>query len=66
MTVRNRSVVIVGAGIAGIAAANHLIKAGFTNVTVYEATEQIGGRIRTAYFKGNECYDIFQCSLRRL
>jgi monoamine oxidase len=41
-----KSVVVVGAGIAGLAAAKHLKEAGFS-VQVLEAQGQIGGRIRT-------------------
>ncbi|KAM4599611.1 peroxisomal N(1)-acetyl-spermine/spermidine oxidase isoform 2-T2 [Fundulus diaphanus] len=40
-------IVIVGCGIAGIAAAHRLIKSGFTNVRILEATGRSGGRIRT-------------------
>jgi len=38
-------IVIVGAGIAGVAAANVLTKAGLTNFVILEATDRIGGRI---------------------
>lgn len=41
-----KSVVIVGAGIAGLAAAKRLKEAGFA-VQILEAQSQIGGRIRT-------------------
>lgn len=34
------SVVIVGAGVAGLTTAVHLIKAGFTNVIVLEASDR--------------------------
>ena len=43
---RGRSVVILGAGIAGLAAAYELRKAGWT-VTVLEARDRIGGRVWT-------------------
>lgn len=41
-----KTVIVIGAGIAGIAAANKLKQKGF-NVIVLEAQEKIGGRIRT-------------------
>ena len=42
----SRSVVVVGAGIAGLTAAYRLSKLG-VNVTVLEATERVGGRMST-------------------
>lgn len=44
-------VLVVGAGISGLAAAHMLGKNGFT-VTVLEARDRIGGRIWTDYEKG--------------
>lgn len=38
-------VLIIGAGMAGLSAANHLIKNGFTNFRILEARNRIGGRI---------------------
>ncbi|XP_013870195.1 peroxisomal N(1)-acetyl-spermine/spermidine oxidase isoform X1 [Austrofundulus limnaeus] len=43
----NVKIVIVGCGIAGIAAAHRLLKHGFHNVRILEATERSGGRIKT-------------------
>uniref|UniRef100_A0A3B5LWZ0 Amine oxidase domain-containing protein n=1 Tax=Xiphophorus couchianus TaxID=32473 RepID=A0A3B5LWZ0_9TELE len=40
-------IVIIGCGIAGIAAAHRLVKSGFTNVRILEATGRSGGRIKT-------------------
>ena len=42
----NADVVVVGAGIAGLAAAHHVAEAGF-EVLVIEADERVGGRIQT-------------------
>ncbi|XP_067002314.1 peroxisomal N(1)-acetyl-spermine/spermidine oxidase [Anabrus simplex] len=42
-------VVIVGAGIAGLSAAQRLTQCGITNFTVLEATERPGGRIHSCW-----------------
>jgi phytoene dehydrogenase-like protein len=39
-------VVVIGAGLAGLAAAHHLVRGGLT-VTVLEAAERVGGRMAT-------------------
>ncbi|XP_063346969.1 uncharacterized protein LOC134639615 [Pelmatolapia mariae] len=44
---RDAKVVIIGCGIAGIAAAHKLVKAGFHHVRILEATGRSGGRIKT-------------------
>ena len=44
---KDSSVVIIGAGAAGIAAANLAIKLGFRNVLILESRDRIGGRIHT-------------------
>lgn len=38
-------VLIIGAGMAGLSAANHLIKNGLTDFKILEARSRIGGRI---------------------
>lgn len=43
----NRSVVIVGAGVAGLAAARELRASGFDDVVILEARDRIGGRTWT-------------------
>ena len=40
-------IVIIGAGISGIAAAQSLHKAGATDVVILEAKDRVGGRIFT-------------------
>ncbi|KAF5272011.1 hypothetical protein FQR65_LT04992 [Abscondita terminalis] len=44
------SVLVIGAGASGIAAASKLIQNGIMNVTVLEAEHRVGGRIHTAAF----------------
>lgn len=42
-----KRIVIIGAGIAGLACANRLRQLGFSNVNVLEARNRIGGRINS-------------------
>ncbi|XP_048759004.2 spermine oxidase-like [Ostrea edulis] len=44
------SVIVVGAGMAGLSAAEHLVQSGFTDVQILEASDRIGGRINTQKF----------------
>jgi phytoene dehydrogenase-like protein len=44
-------VVVAGGGLAGLVAARHLAEAG-RDVTVFEESEQVGGRVRTAHTDG--------------
>jgi protoporphyrinogen oxidase len=46
-------VVIIGAGPAGLTAGLELVRAGHPDVTVLEATQDIGGLSKTVNFKGN-------------
>ncbi|KAK7507158.1 hypothetical protein BaRGS_00001093 [Batillaria attramentaria] len=41
------SVVVVGAGVAGLSTAHHLRQAGFTNITILEASDRVGGRVKS-------------------
>lgn len=47
---QNPHVIIIGAGASGITAACNLISKGFTNVTILEAEDRIGGRIDSRRF----------------
>lgn len=38
-------IIVIGAGISGIGAANMLCQEGFNDIVVIEATDRIGGRI---------------------
>jgi spermine oxidase len=44
------SVIIVGAGPAGVAAATKLLKNSINNITILEAEDRIGGRINSVKF----------------
>lgn len=44
------SVLIIGAGAAGIAAGSKLLKHGFDNLTILEAEGRIGGRVNSVFF----------------
>ncbi|XP_050294380.1 spermine oxidase-like [Anthonomus grandis grandis] len=46
----NVSIIIIGAGSSGIAAATKLIKNNFTNIQILEAEDRIGGRIHSVRF----------------
>ncbi|KAJ8921110.1 hypothetical protein NQ315_015908 [Exocentrus adspersus] len=43
------SIVIIGAGIAGLSAAHRLVQSGITNFTILEATDRPGGRIHSCW-----------------
>ncbi|MFX8301115.1 FAD-dependent oxidoreductase, partial [Acinetobacter baumannii] len=44
---------IIGAGPAGLTAGLELQRAGYPQVTILEATQEIGGISKTVNFKGN-------------
>lgn len=46
----SESIVIIGAGASGVAAAAKLKENGFKNITILEAKNRIGGRINTVNF----------------
>lgn len=43
----NFDVVIIGAGVSGMAAAHDLVQGGVTNILILEAQDRIGGRTHT-------------------
>ncbi|RWS01125.1 peroxisomal N(1)-acetyl-spermine/spermidine oxidase-like protein, partial [Dinothrombium tinctorium] len=51
--IQSFDVLIVGAGIAGLSAAEYLVKNEIKNVAVLEAKQRIGGRIYTRFVNGN-------------
>ncbi|XP_068177843.1 spermine oxidase [Antennarius striatus] len=44
---RQPRIVVIGAGLAGLAATKTLLRNGFTDVTVLEASDHIGGRVQS-------------------
>ena len=56
---RSAPVVVVGAGLAGLACAQRLSRAGI-DVVVYEASDAVGGRVRTDLIDGFRCDRGFQ------
>jgi phytoene dehydrogenase-like protein len=59
---QSKKVFIVGAGVAGLVAAIELEKAGET-VTIFEATDRVGGRVKTDYVDGYQFDHGFQVLL---
>lgn len=49
----DKKIIVIGVGAAGAAAATKLVSNGFTNVTILEAENRIGGRINIIPFGGN-------------
>lgn len=49
---KSRDIAIVGAGMAGLMTYLVLSQAGFTNLSIVEASDRLGGRIRTEYLTG--------------
>lgn len=49
------SVVIIGAGMAGLSAAETLLKNGITNIKILEATDRYGGRVYTKKWNNGNC-----------
>lgn len=49
----NARIVIIGCGISGIAAAHRLLRAGFQDVRIVEATARSGGRVKTGRLGDN-------------
>ncbi|KAJ2997806.1 hypothetical protein NUW58_g534 [Xylaria curta] len=49
---KSKEVVIVGAGMAGLMTYLILHQSGFTNLTLLEASQRLGGRVHTEYLSG--------------
>lgn len=47
---RQPRIVVIGAGLAGLAVTKTLLENGFTNVTVLDASDHIGGRVQSVQF----------------
>lgn len=60
---RQPRIVVIGAGLAGLSATKSLLENGFTDVTILEASDRIGGRVQSVKLgKGN----VFALSYRTL
>jgi spermine oxidase len=46
-------ILIIGAGAAGVSALSRLLESGYRNVTLLEAQDYMGGRVRTVPFGAN-------------
>ena len=55
MAQRNKRVVVIGAGMAGILAGIKLREAGFTDVAIYEKADRVGGTWRENTYPGLTC-----------
>lgn len=51
-TAKSKDVAIVGAGMAGLMTYLVLLQAGFTKLSIIEASDRLGGRIHTEYLSG--------------
>lgn len=49
---KSKDIAIVGAGMSGLMTYLVLTQAGFTNITILEGSERLGGRVRTEYLSG--------------
>ncbi|XP_029449295.1 spermine oxidase isoform X2 [Rhinatrema bivittatum] len=48
---RQPRIVVIGAGLAGLSATKSLLEKGFTDVTILEASDRIGGRVQSVKFE---------------
>lgn len=49
-------VIVIGAGISGLAAANYLKEQGLNKIKIVEARDRVGGRVYSANLKPNLTY----------
>lgn len=61
----NFRIAIVGAGVAGLAAARELFRCGFVNIDIYEASDRIGGRTYSIPAPNNH-YTTFEMGAMRM
>ncbi len=62
MEKKDVKIIIVGAGLSGLSAALNLEKAGYSPV-IYEATSEVGGKVKTDLFQGYQLDHGFQVLL---
>uniref|UniRef100_A0A8C9LAE6 Spermine oxidase n=1 Tax=Pavo cristatus TaxID=9049 RepID=A0A8C9LAE6_PAVCR len=59
---RQPRIVVIGAGLAGLSAAKALLESGFTDVTILEATDRIGGRVQSVKLGKSSVSRAIMCS----
>lgn len=64
-THRQPRIVVIGAGLAGLAATRTLLRSGFTDVTVLEASDHVGGRVQSVQH-GERMRLVFTCCRLKL
>lgn len=62
-THRQPRIVVIGAGLAGLAATRTLLRSGFTDVTVLEASDHVGGRVQSVQHGKKMCLLVTCCCL---
>lgn len=65
-TRRQPRIVVIGAGLAGLAATKSLLESGFTDVTVLEASDRIGGRVQSIQHGKKLCCEPYSTNTRRV
>lgn len=55
---KNPHIIIIGAGVAGLATARRLFEKGYTKLTILEGENRIGGRINTIKFFNNKIIEL--------
>lgn len=57
MDKESRKIAIIGGGISGLVTGYRLKNKGYENITIFEKTDRLGGKMQTIYYK-NKAYEI--------